>query len=342
LAIRAGQALNGRCTIGILYGLVIDIPMNQLICAPSGSDGLQQEDLFPIREVARLTGVNPVTLRAWERRYGLIVPTRTEGGHRLYSQADVDTVRSITGWIERGVAVSKVGQILARARDQDAKARGPRSLASSDGQQAWQAHLRQAVNEFNEHRLQQICDEIFSSCDLTEVFEDVLMPVWRDFAARRDAFGQISEWLFLDSFLRVRTLERARQMRRDTRQHVLLAALPGACRELELWVAGLLLSTEQTRLSVLAPGQPLEELSLLCGKMQPDALVLFSNDVPIADLPKRLLRLGLGLNCPLLLAGETADLAQDSLQGSPIACLGAQGHVMQRRLEQFLAGRLDT
>ena len=35
------------------------------------------EGLFPIREVARLTGVNPVTLRAWERRYGLIQPLRT-------------------------------------------------------------------------------------------------------------------------------------------------------------------------------------------------------------------------------------------------------------------------
>ena len=44
---------------------------------------LEREELFPIREVARLTGVNPVTLRAWERRYGLIQPTRTESGHRL-------------------------------------------------------------------------------------------------------------------------------------------------------------------------------------------------------------------------------------------------------------------
>ena len=76
---------------------------------------LEQEELFPIREVSRLTGVNPVTLRAWERRYGLIVPTRTESGHRLYSMADIERVRSILGWIERGVAVSKIGKILAKA-----------------------------------------------------------------------------------------------------------------------------------------------------------------------------------------------------------------------------------
>ena len=74
---------------------------------------LEQEQLFPIREVARLTGVNPVTLRAWEWRYGLIVPTRTESGHRLYSMTDIERVRSILGWIDRGVAVSKIGTLLA-------------------------------------------------------------------------------------------------------------------------------------------------------------------------------------------------------------------------------------
>ena len=47
------------------------------------SDSIDQNALYPIREVARLTGINPITLRAWERRYNLIEPVRTESGHRL-------------------------------------------------------------------------------------------------------------------------------------------------------------------------------------------------------------------------------------------------------------------
>ena len=89
-----------------------------VITAPSPGlehDGLSAADeLFPIREVARLTGINPITLRAWERRYGLIQPVRTESGHRLYTQKDIETVHRILDWIERGVAVSKVGKILSR------------------------------------------------------------------------------------------------------------------------------------------------------------------------------------------------------------------------------------
>jgi len=60
------------------------------------------------------------------------------------------------------------------------------------------------------------------------------------------------------------------------------------------------------------------------------------------ELSKRLERLVVGLECSLLLAGEVAELAQDSLAGSPVACLGAESSVMRQRLRQFLAGQLDT
>ncbi|MGH8418259.1 MAG: MerR family transcriptional regulator [Pseudomonas sp.] len=310
--------------------------MTQLLSAPCDGD----DEWLPIREVSRLTGVNSVTLRAWERRYGLITPTRTDGGHRLYTQADVETVRSILMWTERGVAVSKVGKVLAGIRDLDAK-KGPLSVIES-ARRTWQERVRQAVNDFDEPRLDHIYGHVLSLYPEQVVYEDVLMPVWHEFALRHDSFGQVSEWLFLDSFLRMRTLQRLQLTDESSEHRVLLAAMPGACRELELWVAALLMACEKIRVSVLAPGQPLEELALVCGKIRPDALVLFSDQLPSGDMAKRLIRLGLGLACPLLLAGKTADMAQDSLQGSVIGCLGSDGATMQRRLQQFLAGRLDT
>lgn len=311
--------------------------MTRLLSAPVGSD----DELLPIREVSRLTGVNSVTLRAWERRYGLITPTRTDGGHRLYTQADVSTVRSILMWTERGVAVSKVGKVLAGIRDLDARGKGPFGVVERAGQRTWQARLRQAVNDFDEPGLGQIYEQLLVLYPLAVAFEDVLMPVWHDFAMRHDSVGQISEWLFLDSFLRTRTIQR--WLTREVREHrVLLAAIPDGCRELELWVTGLLLTCEQIAVGVLAPGQPFEELGMVCGKMKPDALVLFSGQMPSVDLNRRLERLSLGLECQLLLAGTTADMAQESLQGSSIGCLGSDAVVMQKRLQQFLAGRLDT
>ncbi|MNV47762.1 hypothetical protein D3C71_1396390 [compost metagenome] len=184
--------------------------------------------------------------------------------------------------------------------------------------------------------------QVFSSYPLPVVFQDILMPLWQELLLRQDEFGQTSEWLFFDTFLRARTLQRLQVFRTQVEERVLLAALPGHGRELELLVTGLLLSSSEVSVSVLGVGQPLEELALVCERMQPQALVLFTNLPPSDDLPRVLARLELALDCPLVLAGDGAELAEDSLSGSPIACLGNEGRLMQRRLQQFLAGHLDT
>jgi DNA-binding transcriptional MerR regulator len=68
--------------------------------------------LFPIRVVAQLTGINPVTIRAWERRYGLVRPARTPGGHRLYSQVDVERLRAAARLVARGISISGAARML--------------------------------------------------------------------------------------------------------------------------------------------------------------------------------------------------------------------------------------
>jgi len=302
-------------------------------------NGSACDDLFPIREVARLTGVNPVTLRAWERRYGLIQPTRTESGHRLYSRTDIDTVHRILDWIERGVAVSKVGRILAR----DALLSEPDAALGAEVEwEQWRGQLRQAISAFDDRQLDRLYGQIFSAYPLAVVFQDILMPLWQALLRHQGRFGQASEWLFFDNFLRSRTAQRLQMAAAAPLPRVLLAAVAGECRELELLVAGLLMSGEKQAVKVLGVGQPFGELTLICEKTQPRALVLFSNRAPSSELPLRLKRLALTLDCPLFLAGDAADLAQESLAGSSIGCLGNEGRLMQRRLQQFLGGGLDT
>ncbi len=78
-----------------------------------------EQGWLPIREVARQTGVNAVTLRAWERRYGLIVPQRTPKGHRLFNAEHVQRIQTILTWLNRGVPVSQVKQLIDNAQPVD-------------------------------------------------------------------------------------------------------------------------------------------------------------------------------------------------------------------------------
>ncbi|WP_240031387.1 MerR family transcriptional regulator [Guyparkeria sp. SCN-R1] len=72
----------------------------------------ESQALLPIRSVSQITGVNPITLRAWERRYDLIRPTRTPAGHRLYSQTDIRTIQRIQELAESGMGFAQIASLL--------------------------------------------------------------------------------------------------------------------------------------------------------------------------------------------------------------------------------------
>lgn len=94
------------------------------------------EQWVPIGEVSARTGVNPVTLRAWERRHGLLRPQRTGKGHRQYSEADIERIRRITSWLDRGVSISRVPALIDQAMVAEGSSQqtpGPWKAAVTDG-----------------------------------------------------------------------------------------------------------------------------------------------------------------------------------------------------------------
>ena len=137
-------------------------------------------------------------------------------------------------------------------------------------------------------------------------------------------------------------LQRLQLMRVMQPRRVIVCALGDQARELEVLVTALYLSHVDSAIQFLSIGQPFDELTLVCERVKPQALVLVSNHAPAADFPRRLNRLALSLDCQLFLAGNASDLAQESLAESSIGCLGSEGVVMRQRLKQFLAGNLDT
>ncbi|MGR5062844.1 MerR family transcriptional regulator [Photobacterium sp. DNB22_13_2] len=73
-----------------------------------------EKEFYAIKDVSEITGINSVTLRAWQRRYGLLNPKRTEKGHRLYSEQDISTIKEIVEWLDKGVAIGKVKPMLGK------------------------------------------------------------------------------------------------------------------------------------------------------------------------------------------------------------------------------------
>ena len=62
---------------------------------------------FNLKVVLKETGLGADTLRAWERRYGLPAPNRSAGGHRLYSQRDIETIKWLMKRQAEGLSISR-------------------------------------------------------------------------------------------------------------------------------------------------------------------------------------------------------------------------------------------
>jgi DNA-binding transcriptional MerR regulator len=128
-------------------------------------------DAVPIREISRLTGVNTVTLRAWERRYGLLVPQRTSKGHRLYSRGDIKRVQEIQLWLGRGLAISKVKALLADEQRGD-------NIPEIDS--VWlelMQPIQRAITAFNRNQLERIIADTFALYPAAMIADFLLAPL---------------------------------------------------------------------------------------------------------------------------------------------------------------------
>jgi len=70
--------------------------------------GTTEEKTYPVGDAARLTGLTPERLRAWESRYGAVRPRRSEGGTRLYSAADLERLRLLRAAADSGRRIGRV------------------------------------------------------------------------------------------------------------------------------------------------------------------------------------------------------------------------------------------
>lgn len=134
----------------------------------------QDEVLLPIGEVSAITGVNAVTLRAWQRRFGLVIPARTPKGHRLYTPDNIQEIHEINTWLAKGVAISKVKPLLLSA----AKSL-PLESAQTEITDIWAeqiAALTAALLVFNQHKLHQILDEAIGLYPFQLVKNKLLQP----------------------------------------------------------------------------------------------------------------------------------------------------------------------
>lgn len=265
-----------------------------------------RDGLLPIREVTRQTGVNAVTLRAWERRYGLIVPHRTPKGHRLYTRAHVQRVLNILIWLDRGVSVGQVKQLL--------DARQPAAHPPSDDWLALRANLVDAIECQAERRLDDLVNQAMSLYPPRTLNEQLLSPLLAELGRRwQGQFGAQLERAFFHAWLRSKLGARLYHNNRTvTGAPVLLVNHSDLPMDPHLWLTAWLISSNDCPVEVFDISLPPDELALACGNLSARALVLYaSKSLTVSQLPRLLTK----VECPVVLAGPAVTIHREQLSG---------------------------
>lgn len=145
----------------------------------------QDDAIFPIRHIAEVTGVLSVTLRAWERRYGLLKPTRTIKGHRLYSEADITRVKEVLSLLNQGLAISQVRQVL----DHQTVLR-PTAQPASDGVAGLQNQLHTTLMNLDALAASRFIYDTGKNYPVAMVVERLVRPIQHRLSQTSDAIHQ--------------------------------------------------------------------------------------------------------------------------------------------------------
>ncbi|MFJ7140499.1 MerR family transcriptional regulator [Pseudomonas protegens] len=255
-----------------------------------------EQGWLPIREVARQTGVNAVTLRAWERRYGLIVPLRTPKGHRLYSQDQVQEILTILTWLNRGVTVSQVKHLLDSAPS-----------TSTPAENDWQ-RLRQtlslAISQLAERKVDDTFNQAMALYPPRTLCEHLLMPLLAELEQHwQGQFGSQMEQVFFYSWLRSKLGARIYHNNRQLQgPPLLMINQSDLALEPHLWLTAWLASSADCPVEVFDWPLPGAELALAIERLQARGLLLYSSKALNPALLPRLLN---GIACKKIIAGPT-------------------------------------
>jgi DNA-binding transcriptional MerR regulator len=232
--------------------------------------------LFPIGTVSEQTSVNTVTLRAWERRYGLLKPRRTPKGHRLYSQQDVDRVKQVLVLLDQGIPVSRVRDVLDSGRPHLPLLATAKDTQTDDPWRYYQTLLQRCIHKLDTRSLEHSFNEVASLYPLELMAKKLLQPLYQQLRRQAQLLPSTSaDYAFLHEFLCARLGSRYLQYNsRANGKRILLLNAQASNTQIERLLIANILSNHGYQISQLGTYIAPDHLPLVLERTPFDAIIL--------------------------------------------------------------------
>lgn len=299
------------------------------------SSGLRLSDyattpLYNIKAVVQATGISPSTLRAWERRYQVALPERSDSGYRLYSERDIAVIRWLKAQVDVGMSISQAVQWLENLIA-DAGELGKVVLPATGSSVAihelltslphhprehvrdfpsLQRDLIAALLAFDEPSAELVVAEAFAMYPVEQVGEELFMPVLVEVGERWHR-GELS--ITTEHFVTNYVIQRLGTLLRSLPNStggplIWVGCAPSELHEVGALLLGIYLRRSGFRVHYLGQSLPIDDFAQEVKRQQP-TMILFSASTPPAavELGKLTARLternGTGAPHPMPLIG---------------------------------------
>ncbi|WP_078380149.1 MerR family transcriptional regulator [Sutcliffiella halmapala] len=131
------------------------------------------EGKYNIKAASNMLGIQPGTLRAWERRYQMIAPVRKESGHRLYTEEHIKILRWLIQKVDKGFTISQAVSLLEKGGHSLLDASRSEIYQDQDLSKEIVEHLLQALLTFDEGKAHEMLDKMLSKYSVEKVLIDI-------------------------------------------------------------------------------------------------------------------------------------------------------------------------
>ncbi|HEX2961933.1 MAG TPA: MerR family transcriptional regulator [Ignavibacteriales bacterium] len=268
---------------------------------------------YSIKTASRLSGLSPYVIRAWEKRYHILMPQRTETNRRMYSEAEVEKLRLLGEAVKKGSTISNVAHLSAEEL-KHLNTRQEKALWGMESQTDFSLKFRSyldvslnAVNRYDHTLLESILEKAAVDLGLEDLLLGLIIPLinkigedWYQGEMRIAQEHMASSVLaaFLKNLI-------SRYKISPYAQSVITCTPKGQMHELGLLLAALVASSEGWNVIELGPNLPAEEIAGAAGSSNAKAVCLSIVYPDVEVLPGELKTLGKILKGkPIILGGR--------------------------------------
>lgn len=309
-----------------------------------------EEGLYPIRTVSEVTGVNAITLRAWERRYGLFKPQRTPKGHRLYSQQDILRIQQVLQLLEKGVAIGRVANALKNETELEDLADLTMSASTTRStdltstkeeptEDQWKIYhdkIMGYINAYDIAQLERVHHEVFSLYPLEIISRSLIRPIINELRNQAEQLQSLSGnyhlyWHFLQQRIGSLFLKSTLQNRG---KKILLMSYGDHKADIELMLFGLPLLTHGYRVVMLGCDVSFDAIPMTLSRANSDGLILYSasEDKLNSEIIMSIKAVADGLNIPIFITGKNSKQQKETLAEQGLVVLADNNSAKQIQL----------